>query len=211
MNDRHYPSQTIALLLIVLAVSGPSWAKDHERGRGNGHQEQKRDHGEQDRGNRHGARDRARGSEPGAQGRDRGDNRYRENDRGRHEPRKNGLPEGWHDRRRLNTPCHVIRNHTYVPVREPFEQLGGRVIWYADRHEAHIIYSDRALIVVPNSATVIVIQNGVRRPQIWDNPPLILGGNLYVPVRPVANGLGIQVSYASGNVALGADFYIPLG
>ncbi|MBI2297651.1 MAG: copper amine oxidase N-terminal domain-containing protein [Armatimonadetes bacterium] len=116
----------------------------------------------------------------------------------------------WDNRTRIRTVTRVVNNTTYVPVRAPFEQMGCQVAWHPDVQKAYIVYSDRTLIVTPGSPRVIVVSNGMSTPVVWAQPPMYFGEALFVPIRPVASGLGIGVGFNSGNVALGASFFIPL-
>ncbi len=112
--------------------------------------------------------------------------------------------------RRITAPARLINGYTYVPLRAPFEQMGYNVGWDADDQQAQICNGPRTVIVTPGSSTVVIIENGVQTPVYWGAPPVYYGSQLYVPLRPVGSGLGLQVAWDNGLVSLGNGSFLAL-
>ncbi|MBI2297650.1 MAG: hypothetical protein HYU66_01640 [Armatimonadetes bacterium] len=109
----------------------------------------------------------------------------------------------------INTVQHVWYNTVYVPVREPFIQIGAVVSWWPDLYLGTVIYGTRQVIFEPYSPHVIIVEDGIWYPDYWVVAPVVYTDVLYVPVEPVAAGLGLAVNWnsATGTSVSGGFFF----
>lgn len=186
MLDGYRWQRALGLCLMVGLTATVAQA-DRDKDRGHGHRERRvsrhRDHGRDDRVKRPVVRVERRVV-----------------------VRERAVPVG----RRITAPARLINGYTYVPLRAPFEQMGYDVNWDPYAQQALIGSGPRTVIVTPGSSTVIVVENGVQTPVYWDAPPVYYGSQMYVPLRPVGSGLGLQVSWDNGLVSLGNGFSLAL-
>ncbi len=140
---------------------------------------------------------------------ERGGPQYRSDDRDHDSPRygHRHVPPG---RREIRSPYRIVRNRTYVPLRAPFEQMGCHVRWDGAYRRAYISQGPRTVVVTAGSPTVIIIENGHSYPVNWGTPPVFYGDQIYVPLRPVAEGLQFSVGYQNDGISLGANFFLSL-
>jgi len=192
MESRHSWQRAIGLCLAIgLLVTGA--VADPGRGKGHGRDKDRQAEQRRDRNDDHDRHSSQPGNRPAVTpGNDHGNRPY--------------VPPG----RRIDSPYRLIGGTTYVPLRAPFEQMGCSVGWNKHQHHAEILYGPRTVLVTPGSTTVIIVENGVQSPVNWGVQPILVGGQLYVPLRPVASGLGLQVTWDNGVVSLGNGFYLGL-
>lgn len=85
----------------------------------------------------------------------------------------------------------IVNDRTMVPVRFIAEALGGTVDWSEEQQTAYVAYQE-SLVEVPIQSAVIHV-NG--EAVTIDTPSQIIGDRTMIPLRAVAEGLGLDVSY----------------
>ena len=85
----------------------------------------------------------------------------------------------------------IVNDRTMVPVRFIAEALGGTVDWNGDTQTAYITYNG-SLVEVPIQSAIIHV-NG--EAVTIDTPSQIINDRTMIPLRAVAEGLGLDVSY----------------
>ena len=85
----------------------------------------------------------------------------------------------------------IVNDRTMVPVRFIAEALGGTVDWNGDTQTAYITYNGSLVEVPIQSATIHVNGEAVT----IDTPSQIINDRTMIPLRAVAEGLGLDVSY----------------
>lgn len=86
----------------------------------------------------------------------------------------------------------VIRDgRVLLPIRALVEVLGGRVTWHAATRTAVVTLGTRTVALTVGSATALV--NGA--PVILDVAPMIMSGRTFLPLRFIAEQLGMEVSW----------------
>ncbi len=91
----------------------------------------------------------------------------------------------------MDVPPQLVGDRTMVPVRFVAEALGGKVDWSDAEQRAYIVYNDNIVEVPVQSAQIYVNGEAVQ----VDAPAQILGGRTMLPLRAVAEGLGLAVDY----------------
>ncbi|BAL80387.1 stalk domain-containing protein [Caldisericum exile] len=90
----------------------------------------------------------------------------------------------------------IVESRTFVPIRAIIEALGGSVQWDASTRKVSISLNDKTLELWINNP--IASLNGISTAIDPNNPkvaPLIINGRTMLPLRFVAESLGITVSY----------------
>ena len=90
----------------------------------------------------------------------------------------------------------IINNRTMVPVRVISENLGYRVEWDAPTRRVQITKSGGSYINMWVGDDVAVT-NGTER--LMDSPPVIVGGRTLVPIRFIAEIMGMNVNWDSAS------------
>lgn len=85
----------------------------------------------------------------------------------------------------------IVNDRTMVPVRFIAEAMGGTVDWNSDSQTAYITYNG-SLVEVPIQADIIHV-NG--EAVTIDTPSQIINDRTMIPLRAVAEGLGLDVGY----------------
>ena len=85
----------------------------------------------------------------------------------------------------------IVNDRTMVPVRFIAEALGGVADWNGDTQTAYITYNGSLVEVPIQSSTIHVNGEAVT----IDTPPQIINDRTMIPLRAVAEGLGLDVSY----------------
>jgi hypothetical protein len=133
--------------------------------------------------------------------RDRDHGRGERDDHGRGEDRLRG-------RREVHVHYRTIHDQTFVPAIELFGQVGCRVSngggW------VRIGYGDRTVFCRPGSLTVMIVEGSRHWTESWDEAPVYVDGQLYVPVRPCCSDLGLDMDVADGSVTIGLGFFFRL-
>lgn len=88
-------------------------------------------------------------------------------------------------------PPVLINNSTFVPLRGIFEQLGLQLNW--DVKSRSVIAKDEKTTVIINSVTGVTTLNGVPQPK--GEKPVFVNDSVYVPLKIVAELLGIKVGW----------------
>jgi N-acetylmuramoyl-L-alanine amidase len=82
-------------------------------------------------------------------------------------------------------------NTTMVPVRIVSEQMGAKVTWLGDERKVSIKQENKNILLAISSKVASV--NGTST--ALEQPVIIVAGNTLVPVRFVAEQLGLQVEW----------------
>lgn len=85
----------------------------------------------------------------------------------------------------------LIDNRTMISAREVFERVGAEVLWDNDTRSVIIVKDDITINIKIGSRTATV--NGVNKP--LDSPAVIVEGRTLVPVRFIAEQLGMSVEW----------------
>lgn len=172
---------SLLLLAAALALAAVAVAGEHKGGHGRGHD---------------------RGHKPQASHADRG--------HAAPAARRQDYHDRFPGRTEVTTRYHLRQNATYVPLREPFERMGGHVEWRDHDRSAVIVYHDRQVICHPGSREVIIIEGGRRHTEYWEEAPVFYGNEVFVPLRRVSAGLGLAVNFSAGAAAVGSGFFFVL-
>ena len=87
----------------------------------------------------------------------------------------------------------IIDNKTYVPVRGVFEELGFNVTY--DKENATAIISDSNFTIkIPKDKNYFLVNSDSIKP---DSPQKIVNGNMYLPLRAIADSIGADTSWNS--------------
>jgi len=91
------------------------------------------------------------------------------------------------------TALHLIGDTSYVPVRTYAEQIGATVVWDATKQAVTVTKDGRTVGFTIGSNTMMV--DG--KPVVTPGTPHLMENNtrLYVPVRPLFESLGYEVTY----------------
>ncbi len=87
----------------------------------------------------------------------------------------------------------IVNDRTMVPVRFIAEALGGMVEWHEDIQTAYIVYQDN-MVEVPIQSTTIHVNGEAKT---IDTPSQIIADRTMIPLRAVAEGLGLDISFDS--------------
>ncbi|WP_261807623.1 copper amine oxidase N-terminal domain-containing protein [Paenibacillus sp. N3.4] len=105
----------------------------------------------------------------------------------------------------------VINGHTFVPLRAIFEALGAEVNWDTSTQTVTGTKEDKTVVLQINNETAIANGKTVK----LDAPATVFEGRTLVPVRFIAEALGIEVKWEAGtstvivgsNELADADYY----
>lgn len=96
----------------------------------------------------------------------------------------------------------LIRNErTMVPIRAVAESMGGRVEWDNESQTISIYRGDNTVELTINSEKAYI--NGEE--YILDAVPVIINSRTFLPVRFVSEGLGFDVDWNEGQIAITAQ------
>jgi lysophospholipase L1-like esterase len=90
-----------------------------------------------------------------------------------------------------HSPILLIHDHAYASIREVIESLGGKVAWQAKTKSALISYNGTQEKVKANSDQMTISQKNVN----LTGPVEMVHSKVYVPVRSIADGLGLDVNF----------------
>jgi hypothetical protein len=96
-------------------------------------------------------------------------------------------------------------SRTLVPLRAITEALGATVTWDAATGTATVALGDREVVVTLGSSRIVIRQAGLAdQVVVCDTAPVLAGSRTLIPVRALAEALGLKVSYdgASHTVTL---------
>jgi len=100
----------------------------------------------------------------------------------------------------LNDEClrvqpHIINGRTMVPMRVIFEALGVNVEWDGHHRTITAVRDNITIhLMIDRAATHIVDNNQITTVNL-DQPPTIINGSTFVPLRFVGEALGVQVNW----------------
>lgn len=99
----------------------------------------------------------------------------------------------------------IIDNRTLVSVRDVLETLGGRVSWDDELRQVSIIHGLTNVILTIDNPIAYV--NGT--PAILDVPPQIIDNSTKIPLRFVAESLGVYVDFKDNTIYLSTTYMAP--
>lgn len=91
----------------------------------------------------------------------------------------------------LDVPPQVVRGRVLVPLRAVGEVLGARVRW-DPRRRAAVVEKDRQQVVVPAGSARAYVAG---KPRALDVPARLVAGRVLVPLRFVAEAMGVPVHW----------------
>ena len=92
----------------------------------------------------------------------------------------------------------IVDGRTLLPARAIVEMLGGDVDWDGDLRQVHIIHGSTHVLLTIDDPIAYV--NG--EPEELDVPPQIVDDRTLVPLRFVAESLGVDVDFQDGTVLI---------
>lgn len=96
----------------------------------------------------------------------------------------------------MDRPPILGNGRTLVPLRAIAEALGAEVTWNGSTRTATVLLKDREVTVRIGVSEVVVRQNGrVEQVLQADITPVVAGGRTLVPVRVIAESLGLTVGW----------------
>jgi len=90
----------------------------------------------------------------------------------------------------------IVEGRTLLPARAIVEMLGGDIDWDNDLRQVHINHGDTHILLEINNPMALV--NGA--PRMLDVPPQIVNDRTLVPLRFVAESLGVEVDFRDSTV-----------
>jgi lactocepin len=93
--------------------------------------------------------------------------------------------------RKLDAAPFIKDGRTLLPIRALIEALGGSVQWNASTRTATVMLGSRTVALTIGSTTALV--NG--KPITLDVAPMIVGGRTFLPLRAVAENLGLDLAW----------------
>lgn len=89
----------------------------------------------------------------------------------------------------------IIENgRTLVPIRIIAEQMGAQVNWNGDDRTVQIVKGDN-LVLLRIDSHLVENENKEKTYSLCDVPPRIINGRTFVPLRLVANTLGLEIEW----------------
>lgn len=95
-----------------------------------------------------------------------------------------------------DTPAQTINGRIMVPMRAIFEEFNMNVLWDGNTQTITGTDSNNVVIMKVNSNEMVVNNKKI----VMDVPPTIINGRTLVPIRAVAEGLGVKVFW-NGDVS----------
>ena len=93
--------------------------------------------------------------------------------------------------RKMDAAPFIKDGRTLLPIRALIEALGGSVQWNASTRTATVMLGSRTVALTIGSTTALV--NGT--PITLDVAPMIVGGRTFLPLRAVAENLGLDLAW----------------
>ena len=93
----------------------------------------------------------------------------------------------------------IVDGRTFLQARDIVELLGGTIDWDGDTRQVTITQDDTNIVLTIDDSAAIV--NGT--PTALEVPPQIINGRTKVPLRFVADTLGVDVLWHYGTVLIG--------
>jgi len=91
----------------------------------------------------------------------------------------------------FDVPPRIIDGRTMVPLRTIFEHLGGYVYWEEEIQMVTAVW-DETIIIMQIDVFVMRVNDWE---VVIDTPPVIIDGRTLVPVRAIAEALGMDVNW----------------
>ncbi|MCR4435732.1 MAG: N-acetylmuramoyl-L-alanine amidase [Clostridiales bacterium] len=104
-----------------------------------------------------------------------------------------------------NIPCEmppiILNNSTLVPARTVFEKLGARVAWDGKKSQVAVTMGTTNLLLTINSNDALINGKKYQMPV----PPKIINDKTMIPVRFVAEALGMKVEWVAADRVVKID------
>ena len=98
----------------------------------------------------------------------------------------------------IDTQAVIIGGTTLLPVRFISEALGATVLWDGELQQVTVQHGGTVILMTINSSNASI--NGVAA--TLARPPQLIGGSTNVPLRFIAEALGLHVDFVDGVVVL---------
>ena len=85
----------------------------------------------------------------------------------------------------------IVKDRTLIPLRAVSETLGAQVEWDEENKTVTVTYNDSTIIVTVDSQTAIVNGEEIE----IDSPAIIKKDRVLVPIRVIAEALGLTVEW----------------
>lgn len=94
-------------------------------------------------------------------------------------------------------PAMIYNQRTMIPLRAVSESLGWDAEWNAEKRIAYIIDNEKGIVIgVSTGVNVLARAIGENTEEIKiDTPPIMFDSRVFIPVRAVAEALGVSVSW----------------
>ena len=93
--------------------------------------------------------------------------------------------------RKMDAAPFIKDGRTLLPIRALIEALGGSVQWNASTKTATVLLGSRTVALTIGSKTAVV--DG--KPVTLDVAPMVVGGRTFLPLRAVAENLGLDLAW----------------
>lgn len=97
-----------------------------------------------------------------------------------------------------NLSPQIINNVTYVPLRPVAEAMGCEVVWVAGNNTANIKNLTTIIAMQIDNKKVTKVKRTDKQNQSiieCENPPKMINGNVYIPLRTMAESMGATVAW----------------
>lgn len=96
----------------------------------------------------------------------------------------------------IDTTAIIVNDRTLLPARDIVERLGGTVEWNGELRQVSIYHSETHVLLTIDDPVAYVDGEAVE----LDVPPQIVNDRTKVPLRFVAESLGVDVDFRDGTV-----------
>ncbi|MCL2372244.1 MAG: stalk domain-containing protein [Defluviitaleaceae bacterium] len=104
------------------------------------------------------------------------------------------------DGRYVDVTPVIVDGRTLLPARNVVEMLGGEVGWDGELRQVTIIHGNTNVLLTIDNPTAYVNGNVT----VLDVPPQIINDSTKIPLRFVAEALGVEVDFVDGVIVIAA-------
>ena len=102
----------------------------------------------------------------------------------------------------VNVTPVIVDGRTLMPARDVVELLGGDVEWDGALRQVTILHESTIVLLIIDNATAYVNGNATT----LDVPPQIIDDSTKIPLRFVAEALGVDVDFVDGTITISTEF-----